>query len=521
MVLGAAALAVHQCKSLSQHDVRLLDLFFVGVVGALAIWWLWCVYRQGRQPQDQSRIAAAWHATAPGVLMILSLFAAVMLSTVFVMVAAGFMGDGHIRITPDEQMTAPPIYLSFAAMLTPVVVALLLLLVIVVWRVVLRCAAPVEPALDATTEPKSDEMPELAKIYDASHRPPWWARWLHLSGFWTLARRRCLTRRFASVAHRAEPMVAALAGIVGLAMCGTLAAALMLHNGSLHDDNPVLRWCQLAGVTAAVLLGGLITGAGASRGRPLGIVWDLICFLPRAAHPFGPPCYAQRAVPELVNYCRAWLDTPPRGENPTPRRLLLSAHSLGGVLAVAIVLLLSGSYKGRMALLTYGCQLRAYFGRIFPELLGPAVLGITQTHPARLLGCPTFDSAPSPVPPPANNPPTVRDILTEQDSSLWINLWRPTDYLGFPVYSRETDNPVDRTADEVTKEAADEGRIVSPSGDPAANSAVPLSTPLRFEPTSTVRVDTHGDYFRARQYPVAVADLSTRMAGEPIAAETP
>jgi hypothetical protein len=346
-------------------------------------------------------------------------------------------------------------------------------------------------------------MARLAQIFDASHPAP------------GLAARRSRIRRFASVAHRAEPMVAVLVLVAGLALCGGLILALMLHNGGVANDVPIMRDARGLGVGLAVLIGGPIIGAGASRGRPLGIVWDLICFLPRAAHPFGPPCYAQRAVPELLNYCRAWLDTPTIGENPISRRLILSAHSLGGVLAVAIVLLLGDQYKSRVALVTYGCQLRAYFGRIFPELLGPRILGVTQSHPARLLGCPTFVPAPSPTPDSDGYPASVRDTLTETSGLRWINLWRPTDYLGFPVYSRERNNPVDRPADEVTAEMSHDGRIVLAETAidlQSLDRSVPLATSLRFEPTTTVRVDTHGDYFRASQYPVAIDDLTTRLA---------
>jgi hypothetical protein len=74
---------------------------------------------------------------------------------------------------------------------------------------------------------------------------------------------------------------------------------------------------------------------------------------------------------------------------------------------------------------------------------------------------------------------------------------------------------VDRPADEVTAEVSDDGRIVvakSAIDLQSLDSSVPLTTLVRFEPTITFRVDTHGDYFRAPQYPVAISDLTTRLA---------
>jgi hypothetical protein len=476
----------------------------------LAALWLWGLYRRPAERTEE-----AWGGTAPGVLMILSLFAAVLLSTVFVMAAAALLGDGKIRINDSELMTAPPIYLSFASMLAPVLAALVLLVVVVLGRTVLCCRTPVEPLLDTTTQPDAEETAPLAEIFDATPHGPRWARLIGLGRLWQLAPLRCRTRRLAAAAHRAEPMTAMLAVVAGLAVCGGLILALLLHNGVVAEDVPILTRAREWGVGLAVLIGGAIASVGVARGRPLGIVWDLICFLPRAAHPFGPPCYAQRAVPELLSYCRAWLDTPPSGENPKPRRLILSAHSLGGVLAVAIVLRLADTYKTRVALVTYGCQLRAYFGRIFPELLGPRILGVANSHPARLLRCPTFGPSPSLVPDSEGFPASVKDTLTGPSGIRWINLWRPTDYLGFPVYSRERDNPLDRPAGEVTAEVSDDGQIVLAEGGidvHALDDAVPMGTALRFAPTTTVRVDTHGDYFRARQYATAINDLRTRLA---------
>jgi hypothetical protein len=44
--------------------------------------------------------------------------------------------------------------------------------------------------------------------------------------------------------------------------------------------------------------------------------------------------------------------------------------------------------------------------------------------------------------------PTLRQLLTQPDGQeAWINLWRRTDFLGFPDFSFR-DNPIDAGADE-------------------------------------------------------------------------
>ncbi len=527
VLLGAAVLVVHQWKLVGDHELVLVDRILAVALTVLAVGWLMFLYRGGARHSED-----AWQGTAPGVLMILALFAAVLFSTVFVMAAAALLGDGNIRINDTEWLTAPPIYLSFASMLLPVVIALLLLVIVVLGRTMLFCRNPIEPELDRTTQPGAQVLARRAALFDTSPHVPWWGKLPRLRRQWHLNPTRCRKRRLAATAHRAEPMAAVLAAVAGLAICGGLILSLMLHNGSLVQEASAVNFSRKWGVWIAVVVAGFIAGLGTTRGRPLGIVWDLICFLPRAAHPFGPPCYAQRAVPEVLNYCRAWLNTPGQGENAPPRKLILSAHSLGGVLAVATVLLLAEKYSSRIALVTYGCQLRAYFARIFPELLGPRILGVTTSRPARLLRCPTFDDRDSAVPDGGDFPPSVRDVLTGADCVRWINLWRPTDYLGFPVESRTPCNDIDWPADEVTAEQSAHGQIVAPK--PAEQSAAedsvgnqtpiqmsvdihelktpaPMETSVRFASTTTVRVDTHSDYFRASQYPDAISRLRERL----------
>jgi hypothetical protein len=207
-----------------------------------------------------------------------------------------------------------------------------------------------------------------------------------------------------------------------------------------------------AGVAASaivsVLAAAAFAGGGALGGRrPLGLVWDLICFLPRAAHPFGPPCYAERAVPELQDRCNEWLG----GEDPPRDRVIvLSAHSLGAVLAVAVLFALPREAATRLRLLTYGVQLRAYFGRIFPELLGPAILGTSPCRAACLTGVDPLRHVLEPAAAPPG-PESVVSHLTSRDGPVhWRNLWRRTDFLGFPVdRNPRRATPIDEAAEEM------------------------------------------------------------------------
>lgn len=125
--------------------------------------------------------------------------------------------------------------------------------------------------------------------------------------------------------------------------------------------------------------------------RTIGILWDVGTFWPRAAHPFAPPCYAERAVPDLTWRMVTWT-------RATGGRLVLSGHSQGSVLAAAAAWQLKPSVRGRVALLTYGSPLERLYGRWFPAHFGPAALA--SLH---------------------------------QDVDRWRNLYRLTDPIGGPV----------------------------------------------------------------------------------------
>ena len=91
-----------------------------------------------------------------------------------------------------------------------------------------------------------------------------------------------------------------------------------------------------------MIVGAAIASAAVGTGRPLGLLWDLVAWLPRAGHPFGPACYSERAVPELANRMFQWLTDEKRVDDPAvlnevrpARRILLATHSLGAVLGIA------------------------------------------------------------------------------------------------------------------------------------------------------------------------------------------
>ncbi|PZG19122.1 hypothetical protein C1I95_12210 [Micromonospora craterilacus] len=146
-------------------------------------------------------------------------------------------------------------------------------------------------------------------------------------------------------------------------------------------------------VVVALLVGGIFAYRTAEFRRYVGVLWDLGTFWPRAAHPFAPPCYAERAVPELSRRI-TYLTEQGHG-------VLLSGHSHGAVLLAATVLQLPPQVCGRLALLTYGSPLRRLYSRLFPAYVDEEVL----------------------------------HEVGNRVNWRWVNLWRDTDPIGGWVFS--------------------------------------------------------------------------------------
>lgn len=186
------------------------------------------------------------------------------------------------------------------------------------------------------------------------------------------------------------------------------------------DDPAGLRlgtWADTLAGPASVLVGAapLLAAAALFRlsrsrsgRRTIGVLWDVATFWPRWFHPWAPPSYGERAVPQL-GYRLAAL---------APGGVVLSAHSQGSVLAVASLTLSSRDVRRQTALLTHGSPLTRLYAQYFPEYLSPALYA---------------------------------DLAS--DLAGWVNLWRQTDYIGGPIRAigvddREVADPTASRADQ-------------------------------------------------------------------------
>ncbi|WP_330277544.1 hypothetical protein OG205_18900 [Lentzea sp. NBC_00516] len=420
-LLGSVLAAWSWRRNDAKGPLVLLVLFVAFMVATywVPLAWIGAVVAGGAlawraRPQDGDQWQA-WRGAGPGVLLGLSLTSSVTMATVLVLTFRGWVGTG---------LQAPSFYSWFSAAFA---VALVPLVLLVIAQAVVLLPRLTKPAV-------LDDEAEVLVVR---------------------------VRHVVAMTHRAENV----AGV--LSTLGVLALLLTCY---LAFASP--SWSQWPGVTwvvgkgdwvtglAGVAVIGSFVGAGMlTNRRPLGLVWDLMCFLPRTAHPFAPPCYAERAVPEIADRSREFLDESP------DHRVVLSAHSLGAVLAVAALFALPEGYLQRVRLLTYGVQLRPYFGRIFPELLGPSVLGTPEVRAGALFSCDPWRRNPGGTP---------ERGLTRLMGRNWINLWRRTDYLGFPVHGWEP-NDLDRRAGET-------------NGSPD-------------------KVETHSDYHLCTAYRDALTDL--------------
>ncbi|MGK5441100.1 hypothetical protein ACSNN7_04600 [Micromonospora sp. URMC 105] len=255
-------------------------------------------------------------------------------------------------------------------------------------------------------------------------------------------------------------LVTGLLGLFGL-QPSPLAERLLGVPGGFVNFGLTIGSYLIAGVVVALVVGGLFAYRTAEFRRYVGVVWDLGTFWPRAAHPFAPPCYAERAVPELAKRI-CYLAERHRG-------VLLTGHSHGSVLLAATVLQLPPQVQARVALLTYGSPLDRLYARLFPAYLG-------------------------------------RDVLHEVGERLdwrWLNLWRETDPIGGWIFAAHRPGDPPAHADpsgQVDRRLRDPEDLLAPPSDsvpPPVQGHWPCESDERFaaavrELADRLRAQHHG-----------------------------
>ncbi|MFH8884812.1 hypothetical protein [Streptomyces californicus] len=327
----------------------------------------------------------------PVVAMLACALGGVMTGGVAQRVADWLDGPGTPGMGHDTDIPGPPAVLSWQASVIPVLLILLLVPVVYLAVRTTRRARRLGPVIEAEYAP---EQPDEGR-----------------------------TRRIARIRATAA-LTDSAPWIVGVVSAATLLLGAGAVAGSWRSDEVPGRAADGSGplleslADAAQSTGSWLIGLGfilfvaggrraykdASARRTIGILWDVGTFWPRAAHPFAPPCYAERAVPDLASRMSAWTATTPRG------RLVISGHSQGSVLAASAVWQLPDATRRRVALLTYGSPLERLYGRWFPAYFGPEPL-----------------------------------LGLHRSVHCWRNLWRATDPIGGPVrICADPDPGVDR-----------------------------------------------------------------------------
>jgi hypothetical protein len=263
----------------------------------------------------------------------------------------------------------------------------------------------------------------------------------------SFAGRAARARTRAAFAHRAESLIGWLAfPVVAAAVVVAAGCATGRVPSELVTDGrwaTVVRWSSGTGTYLALGLavGLVLLGARMRASEPLrrvvGVLWDVTTFFPRNAHPFAPPCYAERVVPEITHRVRWWAHQ--------GGKVVLSGHSQGSTIAVAVLEQLRGPDLDRVHFVSYGSQLRSHFGRAFPAVFGAACLGGTQGQ-RRTFSCaePDLGLPGATAPPPAQDASLLAALGGASSRPRWRNLYRRSDPLGLRVYDdADGENPVD------------------------------------------------------------------------------
>jgi hypothetical protein len=183
----------------------------------------------------------------------------------------------------------------------------------------------------------------------------------------------------------------AVIGGLSLVLVGILALLrVVLPDWRITDPATTLALSTLgsfgtvviSGLAGLLLLLGLRTWRSPSWRTSVGILWDLLSFWPRLAHPICPPPYGGRAVLGVADRTRQLLLEQQAGA------VVLSGHSQGSLVSAAALSVLRRNATANApqdqlmvedeakwvlqgtCLVTYGCQLQFLYSRLFPAYIG-------------------------------------------------------------------------------------------------------------------------------------------------------
>ncbi|WP_285803291.1 hypothetical protein [Streptomyces sp. RKAG290] len=345
----------------------------------------WSLYRRSPEPRT------VLHGLGgPAVAMLACALGGVMTGGVAQRVADWLDGPGSPGMGRSAVIEGPPVLLSWQASVIPVLLVLLVVPGLALGVRTCLAARRLVPVIDTEYQ---ETRPDPARTEQIAR-----------------------TRATAALTDSAPGMLGLVSGatlLLGAAAVGGAWASGQVPGLAMDGSSPFVESvAEAAQSTGSWMIGfgflvfvtcGRRAYRDASARRTIGILWDVGTFWPRAAHPFAPPCYAERAVPDLASRMSGWTAR-------TRGRLVISGHSQGSVLAASAVWQLPAETRARVALLTYGSPIERLYGRWFPAYFGPA-----QLHGLhRSVHC-------------------------------WRNLWRATDPIGGEIRLGEESGPeVDR-----------------------------------------------------------------------------
>ena len=140
----------------------------------------------------------------------------------------------------------------------------------------------------------------MAELYGVGDDPrgPHWPRVVQIARARGRAMASDAAERYAAQVHAAT---------LALVFVGTVVELFDDRLPLADRISPVTTFgtLVLGGFALALLLLGRRAYRNAQLRRTIGILWDLATFWPRASHPLAPPCYCERALPDLICRIRA------------------------------------------------------------------------------------------------------------------------------------------------------------------------------------------------------------------------